>query len=83
MSPMKLPRDVSGPQLVKALGGLGYQTTRQTGSHIRVTTQLDGENHEVVPYHDPIKVGTLSAILKRIAAHHKMTVDELLQTLKL
>jgi len=31
------------------------------GSHIRVTTQRDGENHEVIPYHDPIKTGTLPA----------------------
>lgn len=58
---MKLPRDVDGPQLVKALGILGYEATRQTGSHIRVTTQRDGENHEVIPYHHPIKTGTLAA----------------------
>ena len=80
---MKLPRDVNGLQLVKALAVLGYETTRQTGSHIRITTQLDGENHEVVPYHHPIKVGTLSAIFKRIAAHHGMTLDELMQKHKL
>jgi predicted RNA binding protein YcfA (HicA-like mRNA interferase family) len=80
---MKLPRDVDGPQLVKALGALGYEVTRQTGSHIRITTQLDGENHEVIPYHHPIKVGTLSAILKRIGGHHGMTLDDLLQKLNL
>lgn len=34
---MKLPRDVSGAQLVKALLVLGYPATRQTGSHIRLT----------------------------------------------
>jgi predicted RNA binding protein YcfA (HicA-like mRNA interferase family) len=36
---MKLPRDVSGPDLVKALRKLGYEVTRQKGSHIRITTQ--------------------------------------------
>jgi predicted RNA binding protein YcfA (HicA-like mRNA interferase family) len=41
--------------------------TRQKGSHTRVATQQDGENHEVIPYHHPIKTGTLAAILKRIA----------------
>jgi predicted RNA binding protein YcfA (HicA-like mRNA interferase family) len=46
---MKLPRDVDGPRLVKALSALGYAATRQTGSHVRVTTQRDGENHEVIP----------------------------------
>jgi predicted RNA binding protein YcfA (HicA-like mRNA interferase family) len=80
---MKLPRDIDGPQLVKALSVLGYEPTRQTGSHIRVTTQRDGENHEVIPNHRPIKTGTLSAILKRMAAHHEMSVDELLKLLGL
>ena len=80
---MKLPRDVDTPQLVRALGVLGYESTRQTGFHIRVTTQRDGENHEVIPYHHPIKTGTLSSILKRIAVHHRMTVDDLLKMLNL
>jgi len=80
---MRLPRDVDGPLLVKALGVLGYEPTRQKGSHIRVTTQRDGENHEVIPYHHPIKTGTLSGILKRIAAHHGLTVDDLLRMLEL
>ena len=80
---MRLPRDVSGPQLVKALAALGYEPTRQKGSHIRVTTQRDGENHEVIPYHHPIKAGTLSSILKRIAAHHGIALDDLLKMLDL
>jgi predicted RNA binding protein YcfA (HicA-like mRNA interferase family) len=80
---VRLPRDIDGPQLVKALGVLGYEPTRQKGSHIRVTTLQDGENHEVIPYHRPIKTGTLARILKRIAAHHRLTVDELLKTLDL
>jgi predicted RNA binding protein YcfA (HicA-like mRNA interferase family) len=80
---VKLPRDVNGPRLVKALAALGYETTRQKGSHIRVTTQRDGENHEVIPHHHPIKSGTLASILKRIATHHGMTVDEILRLLNL
>ena len=46
---MKLPRDVDGAKLAKALHVLGYEVTRQRGSHIRLTTERDGENHEVVP----------------------------------
>ena len=80
---MKLPRDVDGPRLVKALRVLGYEPTRQKGSHIRVTTERDGENHEVIPAHDPIKAGTLASILKHIAAHHGMNVEELLGRLDL
>jgi predicted RNA binding protein YcfA (HicA-like mRNA interferase family) len=56
---------------------------RQRGSHICLTTHLDGENHEVVPAHRPIKVGTLSGILKRIASHHHLTADQLLEKLDL
>ena len=80
---MKLPRDLDGPRLVKALSTLGYKETRQSGSHIRVTTQRDGENHEVIPHHHPIKTGTLSSILKRVAAHHRLSVEELLRSLNL
>jgi predicted RNA binding protein YcfA (HicA-like mRNA interferase family) len=69
--------------LVKALRRLGYEATRQRGSHIRVTTQRDGEHHEVVPHHDPIKPGLLSSILKSVAAHHRLSVQELLATLDL
>jgi predicted RNA binding protein YcfA (HicA-like mRNA interferase family) len=64
---MKLPRDVSADALVKTLRKLGYAVTRQKGAHVRVTTQLCGEHHEVVPHHNPIRVGTLHSILKSIA----------------
>jgi len=80
---VKLPRNIGGPQLVKALGVLGYEVTRKKGSHIRVTTQRDGENHEVIPSHSPIKTGTLSGILRHIAAHHRLSVDALLEMLDL
>ncbi len=80
---MKLPRDVDGLRLAHALKVLGYETTRQKGSHIRVTTQRDGENHEVIPAHSPIKAGTLSGIHKRIAVHHGVSVEELLRLLAL
>ena len=80
---MKIPRNVNGLQLVKALRAFGYAVDRQKGSHIRMTTQLDGENHGVVPCHHPIKTGTLSGILKRIAAHHGLSIEELLEKLDL
>ena len=80
---MKLPRDVDGLELAKALQRLGYEVTRQTGSHIRITTQRDGENHEVIPAHHPIKIGTLSSILKHIAAHHRVSVEELVKLLEI
>jgi predicted RNA binding protein YcfA (HicA-like mRNA interferase family) len=76
---MKLPRDLSGVDLTKKLKVLGYTVTRQAGSHIRLTTNLNGEHHITVPEHDPLKVGTLSGILNDIASHHKISKEELLQ----
>ncbi len=76
---MKLPRDLSGSDLAKKLVLLGYSVTRQTGSHIRLTTMQNGQHHITVPEHDVLKVGTLSGILHDIAAHHKISKDDLIQ----
>jgi predicted RNA binding protein YcfA (HicA-like mRNA interferase family) len=46
---MKLPRDVSANQLIKALRVLGYSIDHQRGSHIRIATQLNGQHHETIP----------------------------------
>ena len=80
---MKLPRDVSGVRLQTSLQRLGYQTVRQRGSHVRMTTQEGGEHHEVIPLHNPIRAKTLSSILKSIARHHDMSVEDLLRELDL
>ena len=78
---MKLPRDITGTQLVKHLEAFGYQMTRQAGSHIRVTTLQNGEHHLTIPAHNPLKTGTLSAILNDVAQHFNLTRDELLNRL--
>ena len=78
---MKLPRGLSGRELAKALESFGYEVAHQTGSHLRLTTQDDGEHHITIPNHSPIKVGTLSAILRDVAEHFDLTRDELLQRL--
>lgn len=75
---MRLPRDITGVELAKVLVVLGYQISRQTGSHIRLTTQQHGEHHLTIPAHDPLKVGTLAAILADITTHHKLSREELL-----
>jgi predicted RNA binding protein YcfA (HicA-like mRNA interferase family) len=78
---MKLPRDLSANDLVKALKTLGYQATRQTGSHIRLSTTQNGEHHITIPNHSPIKIGTLSAILSEVASHFQLSKEELVKTL--
>lgn len=78
---MRLPRDVSGQGLAQVLQVLGYRVTRQTGSHLRVTTHEHGEHHLTIPQHTPLRVGTLSAILADVAAHFQLSRDQLLKTL--
>jgi predicted RNA binding protein YcfA (HicA-like mRNA interferase family) len=78
---VKLPRDLSGTQLAKHLGRIGYQITRQTGSHIRLTVDKPVQHHLTIPAHDPLKIGTLAAILGEVATHLKLTRDELLERL--
>lgn len=78
---MKLPRDLTGLELAKSLEKFGYFIDHQTGSHLRLSTEENGEHHITVPNHDPIKVGTLSAILREVADHFDLTREELLQKL--
>ena len=78
---MKLPRDLSGRELAAVLAKLGYQVTRQAGSHMRLTTEIDGQHQITIPDHDALKVGTLNAILREVSEHHGTTRDELLSLL--
>ena len=78
---MRLPRDLSGDELAKKLERLGYRTTRQTGSHLRLTTERGGEHHITIPRYKDLRVGTLSAILTDIADHLAINRDELMEIL--
>lgn len=66
---MRLPRDLSGHALAKALETLGYQITRQTGSHLRLTTEERGQHHVTIPNHKSLRVGTLASILDEVATN--------------
>ena len=79
---MKLPRDVSGDDLVRALRRFGYQITRQKGSHVRLTSNLKGtEHHVTIPNHSQIKIGTLAQILGDVATYLDLTSEELTRQL--
>ncbi len=77
----RIPRDITGYELIKLIGKFGYQITRQTGSHIRLTTMENGIHHITVPDHNPMKIGTLSNILSDIADHFQLSKKELLEKL--
>ncbi|MBI5073589.1 MAG: type II toxin-antitoxin system HicA family toxin [Nitrospirae bacterium] len=69
----KIPRDLSGKELATLLDQYGYKITRQTGSHIRLTTNTgDKEHHITIPNHTPLKVGTMNTIIRDIAGHLKI-----------
>ena len=78
---MRLPRDLSGSDLAHSLRKLGYSVTRQTGSHLRLTTYEHGEHHLTIPLHSPLRIGTLSAILYDVSTHFKVSREQLLENL--
>lgn len=78
---MRIPRDLSGSNLVRALSTLGYAVTRQTGSHVRLTTTGGGQRHVTVPRHDALRLGTLSGILTDVAEHFAISRAELAERL--
>ncbi len=79
---MKLPRDVGGDELAALLGKYGYRVTRQTGSHIRLTSTFKGtEHHVTIPRHKPLKVGTLSSIFNDLALYLEMEKQKLIEDL--
>ena len=76
---MKLPRDLSGDELVRLLRrGYGYQLTRQRGSHMRLTTTVRGmEHHVAIPNHRQLHAGTLNSILSDVAEYLGITPSEI------
>jgi predicted RNA binding protein YcfA (HicA-like mRNA interferase family) len=55
---------LSGRQLVKALGRVGYAVDRQRGSHIILRQSEPPYRRLVVPDHAEIAKGTLRALLR-------------------
>ena len=79
---MKLPRDMGGEELAALLGRYGYKTTRQTGSHMRLTSTSKGfEHHITIPRHKPLRVGILSSIVNEIAAYLEIERQKLIKEL--
>jgi predicted RNA binding protein YcfA (HicA-like mRNA interferase family) len=58
---MKIPRDLSGGDVAKALKRLGFRFVRQKGSHMVFRKE---DKVAVVPDHNPIRIGTLMSVLK-------------------
>jgi predicted RNA binding protein YcfA (HicA-like mRNA interferase family) len=78
---MRIPRDISGAELIRKLKPFGYSVTRQTGSHVRLTTEMNGRHHITIPDHKPLRIGTISSIITEIANHFNLTREELVKLL--
>lgn len=77
---MKLPRDVSGLDVVKALcRDCGYRVVHQEGSHIILETEQPTHHRLSVPGHKPIRVGTLNSIVRAVARHKGVERSQILQ----
>ena len=71
---MKLPRDLSGDEVCRALKRLGFEFVRQTGSHRHY---VKNNFHPCVPMHRSLKPKTLQSILKQAG----ITVEVLMENL--
>ncbi len=72
----KLPRNVKGKQLIKALKKLGFSQEAAKGSHVRLT-HPDGRWTQVAVHPKPIPQGTLRVILRQA----DITVETLIENL--
>ncbi len=79
---MRLPRDVSGERLATLLRCHGDEITRQTGSHLRLTSTVrGGEHHITILRHDVLEVGTLGGVLAEVSTYLELGRKELQETL--
>jgi predicted RNA binding protein YcfA (HicA-like mRNA interferase family) len=74
---MKLPRGVSADRVIRALERLGYEVIRQKGSHVRMRHNGPPFHMITVPWHDPLKTGTLHSILSEVAQARSITIESL------
>jgi predicted RNA binding protein YcfA (HicA-like mRNA interferase family) len=77
---MKLPRDLSGEELIKHLcKHWGYRRVHQVGSHVILQTQEPTPHRVAVPAHTALRVGTLNSILSACALHKNVTKEDVLK----
>jgi predicted RNA binding protein YcfA (HicA-like mRNA interferase family) len=77
---VKLPRDLCGRDLAAHLCRTwGYQKVNQVGSHIILQTESPGHHRLSVPDHNPLRIGTLNAILRQVAAAKGVARETILQ----
>jgi predicted RNA binding protein YcfA (HicA-like mRNA interferase family) len=67
---VKIPRDLSGREIAKALcKHWDYRQVHQEGSHIILQTDTPSHQRIPVPDHNTVRIGTLNSILRLVATH--------------
>ncbi|MEK7101050.1 MAG: type II toxin-antitoxin system HicA family toxin [Patescibacteria group bacterium] len=72
----KIPRNVKGKELLRAMAKLGFHKIGSRGSHVRLT-HADGRWTQGAVHPKPIPQGTLRVILRQA----ELTVDQLIEVL--
>ncbi|MGI9172505.1 MAG: type II toxin-antitoxin system HicA family toxin [Chthoniobacterales bacterium] len=79
---MKLPRDLSGAELIKLLcKRYGYARVNQVGSHVILETTTPRPHRISIPDHASLRIGTLNALLRAIAKAQGVERQEILRQL--
>ncbi len=72
---MKLPV-LSGREIIKALSKIGFNISRQRGSHVVMVKFVEGRKLvTVIPLHDEVDPGTLLAILAQADISREKFLD--------
>lgn len=79
---MKLPRDLSGADLIKLLcKHYGYSRVNQEGSHVILETEVPRKHRISIPDHPSLRIGTLNAILKAVATVQGVEKEDIVRRL--
>lgn len=74
---------VSGKDLIRVFGRLGYTIIRQRGSHVQLRCTTPAGDHTItVPLHAEIAPGTLNDILTKVAIWKGLSKDEVIRMLR-
>ena len=79
---MRVPRDVYGRDFANHLiRRWAFRELRQTGSHIVLRTDEPSGLTISIPAHKPLRIGTFSDMLYAIAAHKRVSAEDILHKL--
>jgi len=79
---LKIPRNLDGKNLADHLiRNWQYRHVKQTGSHIKLRTDTPSGQTATISAHKPLNPFTLAGILKEVAAHKNVSVEDILRDL--